>query len=455
MYYHQEPCVINDQATHHIDWPQPNAYQRYGKRLLDLTLTIPALILLAPLLLVVALLVRLKLGAPILFRQQRPGWHGQPFTMYKFRTMLDARDADGRPLSDAERLRSDAERLTPFGKWLRSTSLDELPELFNVLRGEMSLVGPRPLLMHYLERYTPEQMRRHAVRPGISGWAQVNGRNALTWEDKFALDVWYADHVSLGLDIRIMCMTIWKIVRREGIAQAGQATMAEFQGTPATMQRVVIIGAGGHAQVVADSLLRMRDAGTPVVPIGYLDDNPTLRGTTRLGLPVLGNLDDLAQIAHDAVIVAIGNNHVRRCIFEQLQQQGETFAVARHPAAVIAPDVCIGPGTMICAGVVVNPGSVIGANVILNTGCTVDHHNQIQDHVHIAPGAHLGGDVQVGFETLIGIGATVMPQCRVGAGSVVGAAALVRTHVPERVVMVGVPARMLRRTTAHALADAA
>lgn len=447
MYYHQDRCLREDQVPPPIARSRRNLYHPYGKRLLDLTLTIPALILLAPLLLVVALLVRFKLGAPVLFRQQRPGWHGRPFTMFKFRTMTDARAADGTLLPDAE-------RLTAFGRWLRSTSLDELPELFNVLRGEMSLVGPRPLLMHYLERYTPEQMRRHTVRPGMTGWAQVNGRNALAWEDKFALDVWYVDHLSLGLDVRILFMTIWKILRREGIAQAGQATMAEFQGTP-RMQRVVIIGAGGHAQVVADILLRMRDAGVAVLPIGYLDDDPALQGTTRLGLPVLGNLDDLAQIAHDAVIVAIGNNYVRRCLFEQLQQQGETFAVARHPAAVIAPDVCIGLGTMICAGVVVNTGSVIGANVILNTGCTVDHHNQIQDHVHIAPGAHLGGDVQVGFETLIGIGATVMPQCRVGAGSVVGAAALVRTHVPERVVMVGVPARMLRRTTAHALADAA
>jgi sugar transferase EpsL len=187
-------------------------------------MTVLALLCLAPVLALVALLVRLKLGAPLLFRQQRPGLHGKPFTLYKFRTMTDARDAQGRRLPDAE-------RLTPFGRFLRSTSLDELPELFNVLKGEMSLVGPRPLLMRYLDRYTPEQARRHAVKPGITGWAQVNGRNALTWEEKFALDVWYVDHQSLWLDVKILAMTVWQVLKREGISQPGHATMEEFRGT--------------------------------------------------------------------------------------------------------------------------------------------------------------------------------------------------------------------------------
>jgi sugar transferase EpsL len=158
-----------------------------------------------------------------LFRQRRPGLHGQIFTIIKFRTMTDVRDAQGNLLSDAE-------RLTRFGRFLRSTSLDELPELWNVLRGDMSLVGPRPLLMQYLPRYTPEQARRHEVRPGVTGWAQVNGRNALSWEQKFALDVWYVDHVSLRLDAKIIALTVWKILQREGISQPGQATMEEFQG---------------------------------------------------------------------------------------------------------------------------------------------------------------------------------------------------------------------------------
>jgi sugar transferase EpsL len=199
-------------------------YRRYGKRLFDIVLAIPVLIVLAPLMVVLAFLVRLTFGTPVLFRQRRPGLLNKPFTLYKFRTMIKARD--GQDLCS-----SDAERLTPFGRMLRRLSLDELPEILNVLRGVMSLVGPRPLLMQYLERYTPEQARRHDVRPGVTGWAQVNGRNALTWEERFSLDVWYVDHVSLRLDIMILARTVWKVLKREGISQPGEATMKEFMGS--------------------------------------------------------------------------------------------------------------------------------------------------------------------------------------------------------------------------------
>ena len=195
------------------------------KRLFDLTAAALGLLALALPLLALTLLVRRKLGRPAFFRQVRPGRHGRPFQMVKFRTMTDARGPDGALLPDAE-------RLTPFGRFLRSTSLDELPELWNVLRGDMSLVGPRPLLMEYLPLYTPEQARRHAVRPGITGWAQVNGRNALSWEEKFALDVWYVDHQSLALDISILWRTARKVLVREGISAAGEATMGKFTGNP-------------------------------------------------------------------------------------------------------------------------------------------------------------------------------------------------------------------------------
>lgn len=204
-------------------------YRQFGKRLLDLLLVLPALFLLAPLMGFVALLVRLRLGDPVLFRQQRPGLDGRPFQMIKFRTMTHARDANGRLLPDAE-------RLTRFGRLLRQSSLDELPELFNVLKGDMSLVGPRPLLVRYLDRYTPEQRRRHAVKPGITGWAQVNGRNAISWEDKFALDVWYVEHLSLKLDLHILLLTLWTTLKREGINQPGVATMEEFLGSPHAKQ---------------------------------------------------------------------------------------------------------------------------------------------------------------------------------------------------------------------------
>ncbi|MCL5097693.1 MAG: sugar transferase [Candidatus Omnitrophica bacterium] len=196
------------------------------KRLLDLVLVLGTAPLWAPLLFGLGCLTRLSLGSPVLFRQRRPGLRGQLFDLLKFRTMTDARDGEGKLLPDAA-------RLTRFGRWLRASSLDELPELANVLKGDMSLVGPRPLLEQYLTRYTPEQARRHEVRPGITGWAQIHGRNALTWEQKFELDVWYVDHRSLWLDLTILVLTIVKVLRREGISAAGEATMPEFLGTKA------------------------------------------------------------------------------------------------------------------------------------------------------------------------------------------------------------------------------
>ena len=199
-------------------------YRSRGKRLLDLLLTLPILVLGIPVFLFLVLVVRQKLGTPVLFRQQRPGLHGNLFTILKFRTMTDAQDGAGNLLSDGE-------RLTKFGQFLRSTSLDELPELWNVLKGDMSLVGPRPLLIQYLPLYTPEQKRRHEVRPGITGWAQVNGRNALSWEEKFALDVWYVDNVSFWLDMKILWLTVIKALKREGINQAGHATIRPFEGS--------------------------------------------------------------------------------------------------------------------------------------------------------------------------------------------------------------------------------
>jgi sugar transferase EpsL len=198
-------------------------YARIGKRLLDLALVVLALPFLACVMAVVGLTVRLVMGAPVLFRHQRPGLKGKPFTLYKFRTMMEA---------SSTRLGSqtDAERLTPLGRFLRSTSLDELPQVVNVLKGDMSLVGPRPLLMRYLPRYTPEQARRHDVRPGITGWAQVNGRNAVSWEEKFTLDVWYVEHVNLWLDLKILALTVWKVLTRDAISQPGYATAEEFKG---------------------------------------------------------------------------------------------------------------------------------------------------------------------------------------------------------------------------------
>lgn len=193
------------------------------KRIFDFAAALAGLIVLSPLLILLAALLRCKLGSPVVFKQDRPGLNSQIFTMYKFRTMTDVRNREGELLPDEE-------RLPPFGRFLRSTSLDELPELINVLKGDMSLVGPRPLRTHYLPRYSPFQARRHEVRPGITGWAQINGRNAISWEEKFKLDIWYVDNISPKIDVKILFITLWKILKREGINQEGYSTVPEFMG---------------------------------------------------------------------------------------------------------------------------------------------------------------------------------------------------------------------------------
>jgi lipopolysaccharide/colanic/teichoic acid biosynthesis glycosyltransferase len=193
------------------------------KRLFDFFASLLALFFLSPVLLIIALRIRKRLGSPVLFKQVRPGLNGKPFEMIKFRSMRDATDASGKPLPDAE-------RMTPFGAFLRSSSLDELPGLWNVLKGDMSLVGPRPLLMEYLPLYSPEQYRRHEVRPGLSGWAQVNGRNAISWSEKFKLDVWYVENASFLLDLKIILLTLKKVVKKDDINAAGEATMSRFTG---------------------------------------------------------------------------------------------------------------------------------------------------------------------------------------------------------------------------------
>ncbi|MBM4282983.1 MAG: sugar transferase [Deltaproteobacteria bacterium] len=201
-------------------------YRRHGKRMLDLAIAVPVAVVTAPVVVGCAVAVVATMGRPVFFRQQRPGLHGQPFDIVKMRTMSDARDASGALLPDEV-------RLTALGHWMRRLSIDELPQLWNVLEGSMSVIGPRPLLMRYLDRYSPEQARRHDVKPGITGWAQVNGRNALSWEQKFAHDVWYVDHVSLLVDLSILARTARKLLDRTDISARGHATMPEFMGTTA------------------------------------------------------------------------------------------------------------------------------------------------------------------------------------------------------------------------------
>ncbi len=256
-------------------------YRQYGKRLFDLVVAVPLLIVLTPLMLITALAIRFSLGRPILFRQPRPGREGRLFEMIKFRTMREAYDTQNNSLPDSA-------RLTKLGKWLRATSIDELPELWNVIRGEMSIVGPRPLLVEYLSLYTADQMRRHDMIPGLTGWSQIHGRNDLGWGEKFEHDLWYVNNCNFVLDLKILAITIGKVLSRHGVSQIGHATTEKFNGENQlslhlrdSEKRVTVLGAGGHAKVVVSML---RALGYEIA--GIYDDAPELLGIQIYGIEV-------------------------------------------------------------------------------------------------------------------------------------------------------------------------
>jgi len=399
------------------------------KRLFDACLSFFACLILMPVMAAVAVLVAIRLGRPILFSQVRPGLHGRPFKMYKFRSMRDAVNAQGEPLPDAL-------RMTSFGSFLRASSLDELPGLWNVLKGDMSLVGPRPLLVEYLPLYSPEQQRRHDVRPGITGWAQVNGRNAISWEQKFQYDTWYVDNQSFWLDIKILALTVKKVFVREGISAAGEATMSRFLGEK-PVSKLAILGAGGHAKVVADTA---QCCGWS--HIEFFDDSWPV--THSIGhWAVVGDTNALiARLAEfEGVVVAIGRNDIRRSKLTELAEIGAPLVSLVHPAATISQYASIGTGCVVFAGAIVNMGAVIGVGAILNTGCSIDHDCLLDDYVHICPGARIAGSVQIGRLSWIGIGACVKQSLSIGRNVTVGAGAAVVNNIADDMTVIGVPAR--------------
>ena len=287
------------------------------------------------------------------------------------------------------------------------------------------------------DRYNRVQRRRLEIRPGLTGQAQINGRNGLTWEQKFDHDIWYVDRISLWLDLRIICMTPWKVLRSEGISAAGHATVEKFRGTPPdpdTMP-VVVLGAGGHARVVISTLLVQERT-----VIAVLDDDDSLWGDTLLGVPVTGPLSKLESYEDCAAIIAIGNNAIRQRV---AQQTDGLWTRVIHPHSSIDPKTEIDPGTVVMAGAVIQCGSRIGAHSIVNTSATIDHDCLIEEFVHVAPGCHLAGDVEVHRGTLLGIGSKVIPGMRIGADATIGAAAAVVRDVPDRVTVTGVPGRIL------------
>ena len=417
--------------------PRARFYRRIGKRAFDLALAVPLAIVLLPLFGGIALAVRLRLGSPVLFRQQRPGKDGRLFVLSKFRTMTSTRDEQGQLLPDDR-------RLTRLGRFLRSTSLDELPEIWNVIRGEMSLVGPRPLLPQYLDRYSTEQNRRHEVLPGITGWAQVNGRNAVDWDRRLQLDVWYVDHSSLLLDLRILLQTVRQVALRSGISAPGHATSPEFQGSPGPLQiaghrldpqGVIVLGAGGHARVVIAALQESGDEVTAV-----FDDDPALAGTEILGVPVVGPVSLTANLTEVRAVIAIGSNTVRQELARRFPLNWTTIV---HPRAWVHSSVSPGRGSVVFAGAIVQPGAHIGDHVIINTAATVDHDCRIGDFAHLAPGTHLAGDVTVEHGAFLGTASAAIPSVRIGAGTTVGAGAVVVRDLPAGITAVGCPARIL------------
>ncbi len=411
-------------------------YKRFLKRPIDFILSLFAIIVLSPVLLVVAILVRTKLGSPVLFKQKRPGLNEEIFMMYKFRTMTDQKGVNGELLPDSV-------RLTRFGRILRSTSLDELPELFNILKGDMSIIGPRPLLVQYLPLYSDEQKRRHEVRPGLSGLAQVSGRNAISWEEKFLCDVSYVDNITFMSDCKIIFMTLKKVFIREGINSETAATIEPFSGSKikkdTRKDKLLIIGASGHGKVAADVALNMKKWKT----IFFLDDDTSK--DTSVGLKIIGASNEFEKYIDEYdIFVGIGNNNIREYFEKILEDKGATIPTLIHPLAVISERVEIGVGTIVMAGVVINSSTNIGKSCIVNTGASIDHDNIIEDFVHISPGTHLAGSVKVGEKSWLGIGSivsnnlTIANECTLGAGSVVV------KDIHSSGVYAGIPVRRIR-----------
>ena len=398
-------------------------YKAYFKRIFDFLAAFFGFLLLSPIFIIVTIgLFFANHGKPFFF-QKRPGKDEKLFRIVKFKTMNDSKDADGNLLPDAE-------RLTVIGSFVRKTSLDEIPQLLNVLKGDMSLIGPRPLLVQYLPLYNAVQKKRHDVRPGITGWAQVNGRNAISWDQKFAYDVWYVEHCSLLLDLKILLKTIQKVVQSEGINANQGVTMEPFRGN----SNLLVFGAGGHAKVVVDCIEVEGKHSIKAV----LDDAQVSQFIGYYQVDLRNKNSDYASF--DA-IVAIGNPLHREGLVQQLKTN---FIMTIHPSAVVSNHAELGVGCQVFATAVINAGAKIGNHCIVNTGAIVEHDCELEDYVHVAPNATLGGNVKVGAKTHIGIGASIKQNVVIGKSVIIGAGAVVLEDLPDNCTAVGVPAKPIK-----------
>lgn len=412
------------------------------KRLFDITVSAVALILLLPIYAIVAYKVKKNLGSPVLFRQIRPGLNGKPFEMIKFRTMKDAVDAQGNPLPDSE-------RLTPFGKMLRATSLDELPELWNVLKGDMSLVGPRPLLMEYLPLYNEEQAKRHNVRPGITGYAQVNGRNAISWEQKFALDTWYVENQSFWLDIKILFKTVKKVFFKENISAEGEATISKFTGTKSDKIFAVYgaSGCGRSLMPVAKEYLEKQDKQAELC---FIDDS--LSEEAKINGYRAMNYEAFKQqeYAEKAVLIAIASGQIREKICNKLTADDIKLWSVISQSAVIMDSVSVEEDCAISPFVTLGSNVQIGKSFHANLYSYVEHDCVIGDYVTFAPSVKCNGNVHIGNHTYVGAGAMIKQgtpdkPLKIGKNVVIGMGAVVINDIPDDVTVVGNPARILKK----------
>lgn len=410
------------------------------KRLFDISISLIALVLLSPIYLIVAYKVKKNLGSPVLFRQIRPGLNAKPFEMIKFRTMKDAVDEAGNPLPDAE-------RLTPFGKMLRATSLDELPELWNVLKGDMSLVGPRPLLMEYLPLYNEQQAKRHSVRPGITGYAQVNGRNAISWEQKFELDTWYVENQSFGLDIQILFKTVKKVFFKEDINAEGEATMSKFAGTKSE-QVYAIYGASGCGRSlmpVARDYLAKQGINVDIYFIDdSLNDEVLINNHKAVNYETFKSLD----IANKFILVAIANSQIREQLVSKILNDNLNLWSVFANNAVIMDSVDVASGAAISPFVTIGSNVKIGKAFHANLYSYVEHDCMIGNFVTFAPSVKCNGNVHIEDHVYIGAGAVIKQGTSdkplvIGKGAVIGMGAVVTKNVPANTTVVGNPARPL------------